>query len=65
MISTRELKTPTRRFAPTPDQVRGRLSPFQGEVRQAAHHCLEAQRRARGSLFPPPERGRDRVGVMR
>jgi hypothetical protein len=32
-------------------------------VEQAAYSCHEAKLRASGSLFPPPERGRDRVGV--
>jgi hypothetical protein len=49
--------TPTRRFAPT--------SPFEGEVEQAAHSATSPKLRTRGSLFPPPERGRERVGVMR
>ena len=31
-----ELVTPTRRCAPTPDQVRGRLSPIKGEVKMIA-----------------------------
>ena len=47
-------KTPTRRFAPTPDQVRGRLSPFQGEAEQAARSCHEAKAQHERLALPSP-----------